>query len=146
MLPRIQPGLQPAAAHTCTDYGRRYRCGYSNTGRDPYSDAQPDSTSRQYADGCGCNSSHRAARVRSSAESHAITDAGPVTDTCPNSCVDAPPVTDTVTDGYAESHGYASPYSDADSATHADGYPDSNCTTNPNTDTGPDAYAHSYPA
>ena len=89
-------------------------------GRHPYIEAQSDSTSRQCGD--GCNAAQDAAHVHSRAESHAIPGARPVTDTCPNSYVDAESVPDTGTNGNADSHGYASPYCNADSATHADGY------------------------
>ena len=118
MLPRIQPGLQPAAAHTRVGHGCRYGWGCPNTGRRPYIDARTDATSRQYADGCN------AAHIHSRVESNAIPGARPVSYTRANSYVDSPSVPDS----------------------HADGHSGSDCTTNSNADTGPNAYTDSYPA
>ena len=150
MLPRIQLGLQPAAAHTRAGHGCRYGWGCPNTGRRPYIEAQSDATSREYADGCN------AAHIHSRVESNAISGARPVSYTRANSYVDSPSVPDTGTNGCAESHGHANPYGHTDSDTdtggysatnsHADGYSGSDCTTNSNADTGPNAYTHSYPA
>ena len=111
-------GLQPAAAHTRAGHGCRYGWGCPNTGRRPYIEAQSDATSREYADGCN------AAHIHSRVESNAIPGARPVSYTRANSYVDSPSVPDTGTNGSAESHGHANPYSDADadSAAHAEGY------------------------
>ena len=142
MLPRIEPSLQPAAAHALGSHDCRYRCGCPSTGRRPYIEAQSDSTSREDAD--GCNAARSAGHDHSRVGSHAITGARPVSDTRAHSYVDAPSVPNT--NGSAESHGYANPYSDADSAAHTGGYSGSDCTTNSNADTGPNAYTDSYPA